>query len=105
MKADASIRNEDYDLMVLASAFFKCLEISNCEYGGIGLDCKRPFGNKDVEGDMLELLGCEMEGDNGDDKCWSSLQREYVSILYREKLIPFLRAQWEMKCLKNKFGE
>lgn len=53
------MRNEEQDLMVLAGAFFRELTISNCEYGAIGLDCKRPFGNSDVEGDMLELLECE----------------------------------------------
>jgi hypothetical protein len=91
------MRNEAQDLMILANAFFKELLITNCEYGGIGLDCKRPFGNSDVEGDMLELLECEPEGDDGETECYSSKQREYVSQLYHEKLIPFLREQWELK--------
>lgn len=60
------MRNEAEDLKILATAFFKELFISDCEYGAIGIDCKRPFGNSDVEGDILE------------------------------KLIPYLREQWKL---------
>lgn len=87
-------RDETKDLETLADAFFSSLIISQYEYGGIGVDPKRPFGNSDVEGDMLELLACEPEGDDGDGPCWSSMQRGYVTDLYQGKLIPFLRAQW-----------
>lgn len=27
-----------------------------CEFGSVALDCKRPFGNSDVYGDMHEIL-------------------------------------------------
>jgi len=27
-----------------------------CETGAPGLDCKRPYGNSDVEGDVCEIL-------------------------------------------------
>jgi len=91
------MRNEEQDLQILANAFFKELTIINMEYGGIGLDPKRPFGNSDVERDMLELLECKPEGDDGEAECFSSKQREYVEILYREKLIPFLRDQMKLK--------
>ena len=87
-------RNEQEDLKILARAFFACLQIDNCEYGGIGVDSKRPFGNSDVEADILEMIGCEMLGDDGHDKCWSSDQREYASMLYRESLSPYLRSRW-----------
>ena len=83
------------ELRVLASAFFENLIMIECEYGGIGLDPKRPFGNSDVERDILELLGKEMEGDDGDGPCYSSKQREYARILYQQKLIPFLQKAWK----------
>lgn len=79
------------DLAALASAFFDNLEIQYGEYGGIGLDCKRPFGNSDVESDILELIGEVMEGNDGEDDCWSSKQRDYARSLYHEKLIPYLK--------------
>lgn len=55
---------------------------NDCEYGSIGTDCKRPFGNSDVEGDILEIIGVKPEGDDGDRECWSSKQREYAATLY-----------------------
>mgnify|MGYP001577337157 CR=1 FL=1 len=54
----------------------------DCEYGSIGTDCKRPFGNSDVEGDILEIIGQEPSGDDGEGPCWSSSQREYAAALY-----------------------
>lgn len=79
----------------LATAFFDNLQIDDCEYGAIGVDCKRPFGNSDVEADILEIIGQEPDGDDGDGPCWSSEQREYASTLYRDDLIPFLRRRWK----------
>lgn len=30
-----------------------------CEAGAAGIDCKRPYGNTDVVGDMAEIFGVE----------------------------------------------
>lgn len=73
-----SERDLQADLAIVADAFFDNLQIDNCEYGGIGVDSKRPFGNSDVEGDILEMLDVQMEGNDGHDDCWSSDQREYA---------------------------
>lgn len=89
------MRQLEKDLEKLADAFYEALHIHNCEYGGIGLDSKRPFGNSDVEGDILVILGQEPEGDDGDSACWSSNQREYATELYHVHLIPYLVAQWK----------
>jgi hypothetical protein len=83
----------------LAQAFFDNLQIDNCEYGGIGLDSKRPFGNSDVEADILELLDQTPDGDDGHEKCWSSEQRAYASTLYHDDLIPFLQRRWKDSAL------
>jgi len=42
-------RNLQSDLKLLADAFYDnlCYDDS-CEYGSIGVDCKRPFGNSFV---------------------------------------------------------
>jgi hypothetical protein len=66
----------------LEQAFFQNLCIDNVEFGGIGLDSKRPFGNSDVETDILEIIGAEPEGDDGYEECFSSAQREYARDLY-----------------------
>lgn len=87
-------RNEQDDLKKLANAFFAELCMLEWEYGGIGLDPKRPFGNSNVERDILELLDCEPDGDDGEPESFSSEQREYARQLYRDKLIPYLRAEF-----------
>lgn len=88
----------DEDLAKLADAFFENIEYdSGCEYGSIGVDCKRPFGNSDVEGDVLEIIGQAPDGDDGDHACWSSGQREYASRLYQNELVPYLRTQWSAR--------
>lgn len=76
-------------LELLADAFFDNLRISKSEYGGIGLDGKRPFGNSDVEGDILEIIGICPDDDDDDN-------RVYASELYSD-LIGYLRRKWEAK--------
>lgn len=34
-----------------------------CEWGAVASDCKRPFGNSNVEGDVSEILGREVDHD------------------------------------------
>lgn len=81
------------DMPKLAQAFFANLVRGPWEYGSIGLDVKRPFGNQDVEADILKTIGAEMEGDDGDEACWSSAQRKYAASLY-EGLIPYLQKEY-----------
>lgn len=35
----------------------------DCEYGAPGIDCKRPYGNSDVEYDIAEILKWEIDED------------------------------------------
>lgn len=94
------------DLKKLADAFYsELLFEDSCEYGSPGLDCKRPFGNSDVEGDILEILGFAPEGDDGDSSCYSRDQRDYARRLYTEELIPYLKQQWRLlKDIKKSQG-
>lgn len=88
-------RDKQKDLKTLADAFYRKLYFEDrCEYGAPGLDYKRPFGNGDVEFDILIILGCEKEGDDGDGPCFSSEQIEYVRKLYVKELVPYLKEQW-----------
>jgi hypothetical protein len=81
------------DMEKLATAFFDNLQLDNNEYGGIGVDCKRPFGNSDVEGDILEIIGARPEGE---ERSWSENQRAYAAALYR-CLIPHLKRKYGSK--------
>lgn len=33
----------------------------DCEYGAPAIDCKRPYGNSDVLGDMADILGVPID--------------------------------------------
>lgn len=88
-------RNEENDLKKLAKEFFKNLVFDDsCEFGSVGLDCKRPFGNSSVEADILGIIGDKPQGEDED---WTSEQYDYARTLYGEKLIPYLRKT----CAKN----
>lgn len=89
-------RDKAADMLIVERAFFDNLQRDNCEYGAIGVDCKRPFGNSDVESDILELLNTKPEGDNGEDECWSRAQRSYAASLY-DGLIDHLQVKYGTK--------
>jgi hypothetical protein len=89
-------RNLEADCHELADAFFENLQFDgSCEYGSIGTDCKRPFGNSFVEGDILEIIGWAKEGNDGDGPCFAPWQIDYARDLYCIHLIPFLQKEWE----------
>lgn len=92
-------RDRSADMKTLAIAFFENLERDNCEYGGWGVDSKRPFGNSDVDGDIIDLLFSDDE-----DEAYNEQRRDdedlrhYVKGLYddlgdylKEKCIPALK--------------
>jgi hypothetical protein len=80
------------DLHRLAIEACNAFEYGRCEYGGLGLDDKRPFGNSDVEGDILEMLDkVPLEEDEG----WSHEQREYAAGLYQD-----LRTFFQVKVVR-----
>lgn len=81
-------RDVEKDLNALLKAFAENLEISNCEFGGIGLNGKRPFGNSDVENDILTIIGWEIEHYDED---ILNEQYEYARDLYFNKLIPYIK--------------
>ena len=82
-----STRNYDDDMMVLTRAFVQNLQRDNFEYGGWGVDCKRPFGNSFVEGDILRMLGIAA-GEDG----YTAEQRGYAASLY-DGLGEFMRTR------------
>lgn len=51
----------------------------DCEYGAPAINCKRPYGNSDVEEDIAEILGWTLR----DDELTSS-QREEAATLHKE---------------------
>ena len=89
-------RNEEADLKKLAKAFFEHLIFDDgCEFGSVGLDCKRPFGDSSVEYSILVLIEDKPQGEEEGE--WSPEQYDYARELYCEKLIPYLKKT----CAKN----
>jgi hypothetical protein len=85
---------EDADMLKLEKEFFLLLKYGHGEYGGIGLDDKRPMGkSSDVDADILEIIGAVKEGDDGEGPCWSSTQRTYATALY-DNLIYWLQTKY-----------
>ena len=79
------------DIYHLAAAFYKHLRReTHCEYGGWGLDDKRPFGSSFVNIDILDIIGA-MPEDNGS---WSDEQKIYADALYN-CLGDFLQKSWK----------
>lgn len=93
-------------MLLLADAFYGSLEREgHCEYGGWGLDHKRPFGNSFVEGDILSIIGAEPEQPYDGAMVWSEEQIDYAAVLY-DGLGDFLRQQWmlyKQECLAKGF--
>lgn len=54
----------------------------DCEYGAPSIDCKRPYGNSDVEGDVAEILGWPVDEDDG----LTAEQSKEAARLHREML-------------------
>ena len=61
----------------------------DCEYGAPAMDCKRPYGNSDVAGDIGEILGWDIEvcphcgeviGDDYDDRAMN-IHQELVEVI------------------------
>lgn len=85
-------RDYEDDMMVVADAFFDNLERDTSEYGAIGVNCKRPFGDGDVEGSILRML--EIEPPDVPDADWTAEQRRYVASLY-DDLVDWLPRKWK----------
>lgn len=56
----------------------------SCEFGAPGVDCKRPFGNSDVFGDIAEILGIKLPDDEEDyeeyEKITDNLRKGYQEL-------------------------
>lgn len=81
-------RNKTKDLLALEHAFFiHCRRHYDGEYGSIGLDSKRPFGNSYVQGDILDIIEFPHKDEYSDEEI------EYADNLFNE-LPKFLHEQY-----------
>ena len=75
----------------LANAVMHALDYDDVEFGGIGIDSKRPFGSSTVEIDILEIIG--LEPDDGD--FYSDELLDYAAELYRNHVLSYIKDKWE----------
>ena len=78
-------------MRLLADAFFENLQRDDVEFGGWGVDSKRPFGNSYVEGDLAEIVGVELpeyKTEDYEDMC------VYLRSLYAD-LGTYLKYRWK----------
>ncbi len=83
-------RDRAVDMEKLADSFFDNLIRDNCEYGGWGLGDKRPFGNSDVDIDILDII--EFGYLPNEDE-YTEAQKEYAHELYGD-LGEYLKTRW-----------
>lgn len=100
MPEKAVVHNKEVTkhLNALEQAFWENVERQDdCEYGSIGLDCKRPFGNSYVQGDILEIIGKKPKNE---DDGFTDEDHQYADYLYNH-LADFMRAKY-LKKKRNK---
>lgn len=89
----ASDPNRRKHMELLADAFFDYLQRDCTEFGGWGLDSKRPFGNSFVEPDIAEICGFDRDSVYDDDGDEDEGFCEYLRSLYAD-LGVYLRYRW-----------
>lgn len=103
MNLEQFAQNRPAHLAALADAFYQNLEReTHCEYGGWGLDDKRPFGNSSVNWDILEICGIDYEEQGKLDEAGIIDEfHDYAGDLY-DDLGAYLRAEWaRFKTIKS----
>lgn len=60
----------------------------SCEYGAPCIDCKRPYGNSDVEDDMAEIIKLPKKGNwDSEEEMWNEETQEKLADLHKETQI------------------
>ena len=76
----------------LADAFMDYLQLDDVEFGGWGIDSKRPFGNSFVERDIAEIVGIELPDEEENSEEYDEICR-FLRDLYYD-LGVFIRWKW-----------
>jgi hypothetical protein len=67
------------------------LEWDSCEFGAPAVDPKRPYGNSDVEHDIAEILGWEVDDEGLSDEQWDLTRKLHDETLYALSVVLSLR--------------
>lgn len=84
-------------LELLETAFWENLTFNEGSwYGYVGLEDKRPFGNSNIEDDICDIIGLVPTADKFGLVDYTKEQLNYAGKLYREELIPYLKAKYAL---------
>jgi len=78
---DLAFTLTDDHITLLRAAYIRW---EDCEYGAPAIDCKRPYGNSDVELDIAEALGWELPVDNEGDEYIDADMAQRAERLHKE---------------------
>jgi hypothetical protein len=79
------------------------LDWDNCEYGAPCINCKRPYGNSDVENDIAEIIKLPKKGNwDKEEEMWNDEAREKLYDLHKETEIAL---QIILHCKTFKLGK
>ena len=88
-------RDKEADLKKLADRVIEELYFDDrCENGAPTLDCKRPFGNSDIEHDIFEIIGLVPVNEEFDPQGYEE-QIRYAKELYQEGVVPYIKRRWQ----------
>lgn len=84
-----NIRTQSFTVTNDHLTLLRCAYVGwdDCEFGAPSIDCKRPYGNTDVYGDIAEILGWTLFEDADGDAHLSREQKELANRLHVETAI------------------
>ena len=74
---------------------------NDCEFGSPEIDCKRPYGNSNVEEDIAEIIGMKDAYDEDEDE-WDEKKLKIINRLHKETQIAL---QIILHCQSFKLGK
>ena len=80
MDSDRFTVTEDH-LKLLRKAY---VDWNDCEFGAPAIDCKRPYGNSDVIGDISEIIGIKPLTNKHGERFFTDQQYAVMEALHKE---------------------
>lgn len=92
------LKQEHLDLLKEAS-----ISWNDCEFGAPQIDCKRPYGNSDVEDDIAEIIKFPKKNNwDNEEEMWNGKAQEKLGDLHKETQIAL---QIILHCQTFKLGK
>lgn len=80
-------RVKDFELKQIHLDLFKnvCIDWDDCEFGAPAINCKRPYGNSDVFGDIAEIIKLKKKDNwDFDEENWTEEAMDFMRDLHKQ---------------------